>query len=264
MQQTRYNRPMVPTVFGFLWALCLICPSQAVCQPWPDDATVRALLRQLDSDRIASRNRAEADLIALGPELLPWLNLHQNELRWTSESRHRVARIREILFQRRIDQAMQASRVELQPGLTSPQIAQAVLGQTGNSMLFAPPGNVEYPASSGEFWPWLVEFGEMHRFQIDETSFDDVRLIPFDEKRDASTAVAFRGPLSLTLLDGRQPDGGMTNQLQFRLMWEPRIRPVGIRVPLAGMETVDTQDQPWANFNRQAVLNIPVAGNRFM
>src|SRR5204862_2386772 len=73
-------------------------------------AQVRRLVRQLDAGELDARNKAEEELLKLGP---PALESLPTEATGSAELQQPVERIRQTLEKRASDQAMQGSKVTL-------------------------------------------------------------------------------------------------------------------------------------------------------
>ncbi len=268
MQQTRHHHVrIIASLLMLLAALAASAASRPCTAQEPiDERRAEELIARLDSPQLAVRNQAESALTALGPGLLPWLQQQAGDIRWTSESRHRMARVRSRLFQQLIDGSRTASQVNLPAGLGAEESSETILQQTGNviEVRFSDPPT-DLPASRGEFWLWLERFADRHELQIDYSSIDKLRLLPLtDDQQSRPAAVGQVGPLRVEFLVRQANASGTASQLQFRLLWEPRIKPVAIRIPLEGFSSLDGQGDTWATFNRQAVLSIPVSGHRYL
>ena len=93
MQQARF----------FLWVLLLVATATVattVATETKDlQANVRSLTRQLAADRLADRDRAEKELLALGPAVLDVLP--DGQARLPAEANRRLTRIRRQLEERK-------------------------------------------------------------------------------------------------------------------------------------------------------------------
>jgi len=106
MQQARF----------FLWVLLLVATATVattVATETKDlQANVRSLTRQLAADRLADRDRAEKELLALGPAVLDVLP--DGQARLPAEANRRLTRIRRQLEERKARESVEGRRVSLQ------------------------------------------------------------------------------------------------------------------------------------------------------
>ena len=238
----------------------------------PLQITVRRLVRQLDAPRLIERDEAEAKLLGLGPDvvrLLPGVTE-----RTPAEVKQRLQRVRQKLERTVAHSAGDPSLVTLQARAESlSQILSAISRQTGNKIVDArkqagnapddPPVSVDF--HNAPFWPALDEV-------LDQAG---LTVYPYGEA-DAISVVAkpngqgsrarrgiYCGPFRLEPIrvlserDLREP-ANQSLRLTLEAIWEPRLKPINLKLPLANLGIVDGQGNPLEVDNRRAELEIPV------
>lgn len=258
---TKSKRP------GTAWPACWLMWFATVvvgCFHWPlaaqefDEAQVQGWLAQLDAESLATRNQAEEKLVALGDELADWLDDSTVSLIYSSESAFRLQRIRARLFDQRVMAITTASTLSLKSMLTTTETGHSISKQTGNGVGFADPDFLS-PELEGEFWSviegicrqtdWVIDYAGSNEFGM--------QLAP-DRQSSGHPVNVASGVLRVEWIQ----DAGSSGQVRLRILWEPRLRIEALRIPMSGVELLDTEDQPWASFNKDAVYSIPPPGTR--
>ena len=119
------------------WVVLLACAAlaaSAAADSAGDDvaATVRRLVAQLDGSELAARQRAEAQLIKLGPAALAFLPAVTD--RTPAETAERLARVRQSLELARAARAAEASLVTIQGELPVGELLKELARQSGNAI----------------------------------------------------------------------------------------------------------------------------------
>ncbi len=238
----------------------------------PLQITVRRLVRQLDAPRLVERDEAEAKLIGLGPDVVRLLPSVSE--RTPAEIKQRLQRVRQKLECTVARSAGNPSLVTLQARAEPlSQILTAITRQTGNKIVDArqQAGNLQDdPHVSVDFqripfWPALDQV-------LDQVG---LTVYPYGEA-DAISVVArpkgqgsrvkrgvYCGPFRLEPIrvlserDLREP-ANQSLRLTLEVLWEPRLKPINLKLPLAGLEIVDGQGNPLEVDNRRAELEVPV------
>lgn len=194
---------------------------------------VRALVRQLDDDRVQQRAEAEAALLAWGPAVLdllpPW------EVIASAEARQRLARIRETLEAAQAQQYLTASRVQLEGTMTVAAALRAVEQQTGNRLLGAEAFDQMIVADlpDAPFWEALDAVLDQAGLTVVPSTGADAGLQVLAGAADRTRHAAYCGVFRLeptlvtAIRDLRQP-ALSTLRVRLAVAWEPRIRPIAI------------------------------------
>jgi hypothetical protein len=236
-------------------------------------AKVAALVRQLDQDEAAKRDAAEKELIALGPDVGPLLPAITG--RTPAEFRIRLARIRNALTKIEIEAATRPSQVTLSGEMPVTKAFAEITRQTGNKL-------VDY---RGRFNQELsdprikVELDKVPFWQALDTVLDAAKLAlyNFDEEQGALayTAQGDGGPRL-----GRASYSGLfrleparieaTRDLKMSMMhgvkltaealWEPRVRPIVLEVPLGQVAAKDESGNDIGIDQTEGTLEVPVEG----
>jgi hypothetical protein len=229
-------------------------------------AEVARLAKQLNSDELTARNKAEEQLTALGPAALPHLPATTD--RTPAEVATRLARVRQALQQARAQQAAEGSTVTLEgdlpPGLSLKDFSK----QSGNTITDhreldedAKEPAVTVKFDKVLFWRALDELLDDANLDVDhflgEPGIVVVARAPGRQPR--TKGASYAGPFRLeatrfeALRDLRSP-GNRSLKLFVEASWEPRLKPIIISLPLdeiramAGSEQVeiDGQGEPTA------------------
>lgn len=237
-------------------------------------AKVTALVRQLDNDESAKRDAAEKELIALGPDavpLLPAINA-----RTPAEIRIRLGRIRTALSKVEVEAATKPSQVTLQGEMPVSKALAEIARQTGNKL-------VDYRErfNQEQSDPTIkVELEKVPFWQALDTVLDAARLTlyNFDEEQSALAYTTKGGDAGPRL--GRASYGGLfrlepskieaSRDLKSSMMhglkltadaiWEPRVRPIVLEVPLADVVAKDEGGNAIAIDQTEGTLEVPVEG----
>lgn len=245
-------------------------------KPASDDlaAKVKALVRQLDAPEQAKREAAEKELIALGPDVLALLP--DITPRTPAEVRNRLTRVRNALSKVEIEAATKPALVTLSGEMLASEAFAAIEQQTGNKL-------VDYrerrnqPAMDATI---TVELKEAPFWLALDTVLDaaSLTLDNFDEETGALAYVA-RG-------DDAQPRVGRASYSGlFRLepkrieavrdlrdsnihaltlttdaVWEPRVRPIVLEVPLGDMTATDESGGTIGIDQSEGTLEVPIEG----
>lgn len=238
-------------------------------------AKVAALIRQLDSDESAKRDAAEKDLIALGPDavpLLPAINA-----RTPAEIRIRLGRIRTALSKVEIEAATKPSQVTLTGEMPVSKAFAEITRQTGNKLVdYRERFNQEIADPTIK-----VELDKVPFWQALDTVLDAAKLTlyNFDEEQGALAYTSRGGDAAPRL--GRASYGGLfrlepsrieaTRDLKSSAMhgvkltadaiWEPRVRPIVLEVPLADVVAKDESGNAIAIDQTEGTLEVPVEGS---
>lgn len=246
----------------------------------PDEALaakVKVLLgRQgLGSDELAKREAAEKALVAIGPDVLAFLPTVN--ARTPAEEKNRINRIRNALAKAEIEAATKPAFVTLRGEMPISSALAKIKEQTGNKL-------VDYRErfnQEGADPKITVELDKAPFWEALDTVLDaaGLTLYNYDEEK-GSLAFTARGPNMPPRL-GRGSYSGLfrleptkieaTRDLRNPAMhgvrlfvdavWEPRVRPIVLEVPLAELSATDDRGNEIGIDRSEGTLEVPVEGS---
>lgn len=257
------------TCFAIIMCLTIGQP-ETLAGPNTDQAAtlksqVRRLIRQLDADQPAARRAAETDLIKLGPPILPLLP--SKTARLSPEVRRHLDDIVQQLETALATQIVQPTHVRLEGKMTCTDVFAAIEKQTGNRL-------AGYENSAGDE-SMQVEFADTVFWRALDTVLDrlhaDVaiyggqpRTLTIERQlhRQATRVghACYRGPFRFeatevsavrSLRDAEF--SGM--RLRLEVMWEPRLHPITLTLPLGSITAVDDAARNVGVLNPDGVIN---------
>lgn len=219
---------------------------------------VAGLVRQLNSSSPEKRDAAESRLLQLGPSVLE--HLPQLPPGTPVEVRVRVARVRKALEKAASERSAAASRVELsfkdQP---LSKVLTELERQSGNALV-----DLRRTFGPAEAEPRIsLEVKDTPWFEAVDRVFAEANLSwqPFgvptgrigyvESEGTAGPKPAYAGPFRISadtvesVLNLAAPRSGAT-RVTLRVLWEPRLRPVAVELPLDSLQLVDDQGQSLA------------------
>jgi len=230
---------------------CLLVVGQATAptQQAPDPeiaAQVRALVRQLNDDELAKRNEAEAQLIALGHEILDLLPPITD--RTPAEAKARLVRIREKLELARADAAVRASRVTLQGKMSLAKALAEIERQTGNRFTGFERHEAELDLDLADVPFWEATDRVLDDAELELNPYRGAEGLPLTARPEGQVArtgrAAYGGifriePVRIdSVRDLRHPAvSGL--RLAVQIAWEPRVAPISLAQPLAELRAFD-------------------------
>ena len=220
--------------------------------------TVRKLIRQLNDDELARREEAEKRLIEFGPEILGLLP--PPTLRTPPEVRQRLHRVRLALEQADAENATRASTVTLEGAMPWDAVLAAIEQQTGNKLSdyrdrFGQEKtnvNVKLAIRDKPFWPALDEVldaadmtvygysGQKHTLAVVQRSDDDLPRVGRAAYDGVFRIEATRVEASRNLRNPAQD----ALKLTLEVVWEPRLLPISIQLPLDKLTVTDDRNRP--------------------
>lgn len=234
---------------------------------------VAELVRKLDSPQASQREEAQRQLLELGPQVLPLLPSVTRQT--PAEVRTRLEQIHRTLTRAEIEAAAHPSRVTLSGVLPLSQAAAAIATQTGNRLVDYRPRFMEQAGDP----PIMLSLREAPFWEALDQVLDaaGLTLYPFPEERGALAYVnrppgavrraklghvsgCFRfEPARLTAQRDLRNPSLQSLRLAVDVLWEPRLRPIALEVPLADLKAEDEKGQSLAPDNR-ATVEVPVDG----
>lgn len=239
----------------------------------PDELrlSVRRLVRQLDDRQLATRNRAEAELIELGDAVLPLLPANGDAS--SEEVRHRLTRVRQQILLSRSKRFVETSTVTLEgKAIPLADVLSAFEKQTGNRFDdqsgmtndgFTP--KVDANFNQTPFWEALDNVLDQVGMTTYHFSQDQALILQRAEEgaRSRRECAQYVGAFRLEPIRViAQRDLRAADRHQFKLVlevaWEPRLRPLALRVPLSGVKAEDEKGRSLRVKDPQAVLPVPL------
>ncbi|MCA9132917.1 MAG: hypothetical protein KDA45_07170 [Planctomycetales bacterium] len=243
-------------------------PPDPAGDPAVDPAVVRRALRQLDADDLQTRDRAERQLLEMGPAVLPLLP--QITPRTSGELKVRLQRIRQAQQWKKVTAYFDASTVTLEGKLPLAEALQQITAQTGNAIQLQnaqtlPDLRVELQADRQPFWATMETLMAQAKLRINNYGTTDNALVLSPASSDSShrTAAFTHGPFRLDLVSVQSNlafsgalNGGLT--VSFQVTWEPRLQPVFMQLPMASIQAETNSGQSLKASNPQAAPEIPL------
>lgn len=236
------------------------------------DLQVRQLVRQLDADKLATRDAAHHALIELGTDVLKHLPSAKDQTQ--AETKLRLVNIRkelEVLASRR---AIESTQVTLQGKLKVSTILTEFLEQTGNKVIdyrnrFG--GPINDPTIT-------VDFRTVPFWQALDTVFDQSNLALYsygseknaivmvtreDGQLPAVGRVAYSGifridPTQIRAVRDLRNPRNHALQLTLTITWEPRVVPLALEQPLNAIQLIAADGKPLKVDGTQGSLEVPI------
>jgi hypothetical protein len=233
---------------------------------------VKALIRQLDSDELAKREAAEKEIVALGPAAMPLLPATTS--RTPAEVRNRLMRIRNALVKSEVEAATRPSVVSLVGEMPFSAAIAEITRQTGNKLVdyrerfnqeVADP-KVKVELDKVSFWQALdtvLDSANLTIYNYDE----EKGALAFTSRGDGMPPRVGRGSysglfrLEPTRIEAtRDLKGSGMHALKLTVdgVWEPRIRPIVLEVPLAEVTAKDEKGNDISIDETQGTLEVPI------
>lgn len=240
----------------------------ALAKPAPENQTagaarnedlalkVRLLVRRLDSPVLAERNRAEADLLAMGPRALPVLPKPDSDM--SAELQMRLQRIRDRLLEAQTESLLEPSRATIHAdGEPFREVLDELLQQTGNEVTLdvrfgvAPDEPIEVDIEDETFWEALDQILDAAGCDLYPYAGQGrMQIVPrpqgqISRTRRAAYAGAFR--LEVKQIVAVRDFVNLDNRslrVILDLTWEPRLEPITIWLPAESIEAVDEEGGP--------------------
>lgn len=266
LEIVRRHRVRFTSIFIALALVCLAFASPpAYAEDAEDDAAfqeqVQALVRRLNDDELARRQKAEDDLIALGPAALA--HLPKPEARVTAEVRERLERISQRLEQQAAENAAKPTKVTLRGEMTLAEALAELERQSGNRLLdlrgqlgqTATNPTIEPDLENVDYWRAvdavcdLADVDIYHYIREPQT----ITIANRDEgaRRRADRAI-YAGPFRIEAVrieavrDLRTAASGNL-RLRLQVAWEPRLAPITLEQSPGKMKAAGALEGDAAN-----------------
>ncbi len=242
---------------------------------------INDLQKMLDSPDIEKQDQAEKDLIAIGTAVLDYLENPGEKS--TTQKNERLGRIRKSLEALAIRENTSASKFTLKGKTTMQEALNELKRQTGNKVAFREgladvygSTELEVDLEDVSFWQAVDVILEKGTCAIDVYSGTPgtITIVPTNDHPAHANGGAPGGP-KIELPEVPRFSEGLFNvsvssvtcsrnlenpatdytQLNLRLRWEPRIRPISIDLPCKEMKLIDEFDGKINVSNPESVLS---------
>jgi hypothetical protein len=259
-----------------LLSVVLAATAEAEPQAEPDlAAKVRRLVRQLDAPQLRERDRAEEELLQLGPKVLPLLPKEPDPTK--PEVDQRVGRIRQKLQRTQATASVEPSTVTLQGKVPLSKVFDEIQKQTGNKIVDLRKEAEEKPAD-----PEInVDFQKVPFWQALDRVLDEAKMTVYAYGEEKAIRVAplmkpqtlrsqracYRGPFRfepisiVTQRDLRRPENDSLN-LNVEVAWEPRLAPITLQQKMGDLKAADENGRPVAIERPEAEQEMPIEAER--
>jgi hypothetical protein len=229
----------------------------------------------LGHDALAKREAAEKELIALGPDVLPLLPTVTS--RTPAEDKIRLQRVRAALVKGEIEAAMRPSVVTLAGEMSVSEALAKITQQTGNKLVdyrerFNQEGadpKITLALEKVPFWQALdtvLDAAKLTVYNYDE----EKGALAFTSRGDNAVPRVGRGsysglfrlePAKIEATRDLKNSQAHALKLTVDAVWEPRVRPIVLEVPLAGVSAKDESDKEIGIDRSEGTLEVPIEGN---
>ena len=270
----------------FFWLRVLVIavalgtvPMRLAADDVVDESAVRRWVVRLDADRKADRQRAEEELLKLGPAVLKWLPEPESlGSRATAEA---IRRVRAKLERRKAEESVEATRLNVAGSQPLGESLQRMTNETGNLVAFDElpkellSKSVELPERP-RFWDVIESSAKQHDLSWSFVgSPASLALSPSVANSDSPRAVlaatqskAFR--IALKSIRERTVVGensGTLLRLELDVMSEPRLRPLFLTcavadVAVSGERKTTKEKQLWQPYSPDAKLELTFGQGR--
>ncbi|MEE2827460.1 MAG: hypothetical protein VYE64_12610 [Planctomycetota bacterium] len=215
---------------------------------------VAILLDQLKSPEVARRDKAQAEILTLGPVALDQIELDDNS---TTDFRTRVAEIRKQLEKEAVAAVSEASRVTLSGEMSVDEALAAIAKQTGNQVQVgvadAAAGKkmIRLNLTNKMFWESLGVVMEQGGLVVDKygggvgrlSLAQSINSAAGAEEKTATPSVDSRiFRIEVARVDSsvnmQEPNLDYTT-VSLLVRWEPRLRPISVDMPMASVAIRD-------------------------
>ncbi len=232
--------------------------------------SVRKLLRELDSKTLKDRDAAEKSLIEMGPTCLGFLP--EVDANTSGEMKVRLQRIRQQLQASNIEVFFEPSKVTLAGKMKLTEAIQEISKQTGNKILLEGEGafasvEVDLNEKESPFWTVVDKVMSQAKLRVSTSAIEDgLTLIPGGDNEANSGPQAYtNGPFRVDMasIQSTLPfNSRLGGQLDLSMMvaWEPRLKPVFLRIPMATLAATIDDNKTLNAPNQQADPEVPLTG----
>jgi hypothetical protein len=262
-------------MFTSVVLLCAITYGQAGSQPTDTadlSAKVQSLVKQLGANEMAKREAAEKELIAIGPDVLGLLPA--TTARTPAEEKIRLSRIRSTLEKAAAEVVTKPALVTLSGEMKVSEAIAKISAQTGNKLIDyrerfsqeAADPTIKVALDNVPFWQafdTVLDAANLTTYNYDE----EKGALAYTSRGDNAAPRLNRGSYSglfrlepAQIQATRDLKNSQMHALRLTLdaVWEPRVRPIVLEVPLADLSAVDENGSPIAINASEGTLEVPV------
>ena len=263
---------------AWAWALAAL---SSTCAARSDDLNeqVGQLVRQLNSDRAAQRDEAEAKLLALSGDTMAKNDAFLEALpevtdRMPPSVRDRLTRIRQKVESKTALASAEATHVTIAASdMPLSEFIAALEDQTGNRIVDfredfnqqATDSKVSLSLKDEPFWAAIDQLLDATNLGLYNFAGEAALALVAREEGAVSRAepAAYSGPFRFEALQVeaqrnlRQPNQEML-RLQLEITWEPRLRPIALSQPLADLEVTGSSGEALESSFQRPVLDVEV------
>jgi hypothetical protein len=229
----------------------------------------------LGSEELAKREAAETSLVELGPDVLPLLPAVTS--RTPAEDKIRLQRVRTALENAALAATTRPSSVTLSGEMPFSEAIAKISQQTGNKLIdyrerFGQEGSdpkVKVSLENATFWMALdtvLDAANMTLYNYEE----EKGSLAFTARGENAAPRAAHGvysglfrlePVKIEATRDLRNSAMHGVRLTVDAVWEPRIRPIVVEVPLADLSAKDETGRDIGIDRSEGTLEVPVEGN---
>jgi hypothetical protein len=240
------------------------------------------LLQQLDSGSLATRDRAERDLIALGPTVLPMVARARQTA--TAEAGFRLDGIQQRLERLAAERAVEPTTVSFSvENLPCREALATLFKQTGSRIGLGPAvangeagdRRISVSFERATFWEAMAEVLDTAGLSLEhDTAPPGLQIVPaadvLGRRGDAALPAVAAGPLRVAVA-GIEPVGPPVEpgesrprgaRVILRVTWEPRLEPLLIRLPMRSLVAEGPAGEAMPPSQRASVVEALVPTSR--
>jgi hypothetical protein len=205
---------------------------------------VLQLIKLLDSNQLSQRQRAEKELLQLGPSILSFLPADSRLP--SDEVRQRVSKIRTHLEKELARSASGATLVDLAGTMTVNEALLRLARQSGNPVIPSLENNtpLELDLSRAIYWQALdqvLDAGQLDLAQLRSADGSVIARARPAEQRARSKAATYSSlfrlePIRITAVRDLRNPAITATQLLLDISWEPRLQPIYLAIPLSSIK----------------------------
>ncbi|MEZ6090420.1 MAG: hypothetical protein R3C05_20845 [Pirellulaceae bacterium] len=220
-----------------------VCVAQSDDGASPDETSlatqVEQLVIRLDARSLNERQRAERELIQLGPAILKLLP-RENDAP-SAETRQRLRRIRTELEKVQSSTSIDATPVTIKQATSVGDALKQITRQTQVEFAgdFNPAAPIDVDVDRIPFWNALDEVLDLSALDVDPFGGVDrsLKLVPRQEGRPDRKLAAYSGvfriePINIVARRDLRQSSLNGLELMIDIAWEPRLTPIGLTLPL--------------------------------
>lgn len=233
-------------------------------------AEVTKLAEQLDDNKSAIRDAAEAKLLELGPAVMEYLpSIGEGA---SPEWQMRIERIRQSVSEKEYQEYTLPSTVTMKGEITGESALQQLSEQTGNVISLENVQGLDRKVMTEfedtPFWEAIDEILDQLDLTIAPGDGEAIRLVPRAETAPLRIAAAnysgvFRiEPVSVDKSVSFIQPANSNCQVHLLLAWEPRLRPIQVKFELDNIEMICDDGEILLPFPAQPTDFLPISGSQ--